>query len=176
MPRKLMRKLIPHPAGLKNSWFGGLLGKLVEDPYLFHLNRRSVSLGVMVGLWWAFTPIPTQMVPAAITAWIVRANLPISVALVWISNPITIPPIMLMCYALGASILDVPIMPPESGVTIEWVRGQLSEVFKPLMLGCLIISTASALLGYAVMRLWWSLQVRQNWSKRQANRAARRPK
>jgi len=168
-----MRKLIPHPTSLKNSWVGGFLGKLFEDPYLFHLNRRSVSLGVMVGLWWAFTPLPIQMLPAALTAWLIRANLPISVALVWISNPITMPPIMLTCYVLGASVLGMPILPPESGMSWEWARDQLASIWAPLLLGCFIVSTASALLGYLAMRLWWISQVRESWRQRKAKRASR---
>ena len=83
-------------------WVGNLLG---DEAYLFHLSRRSVSLGVMVGLFWAFTPIPFQMLPAAITAWIIRANLPLSVALVWISNPVTVPPLLLIAYGIGSWIL-----------------------------------------------------------------------
>ena len=170
MPRKMMRKLIPHPTQLKGSWMGRVMGDLFKDPYLFHLNRRSVSLGVMIGLFWAFTPIPTQMIPAALTAWVIRANLPIAVALVWISNPITMPPILFGCYLLVAWVLDVPVMPPAEGASIEWFKGQLMTIWQPLLLGSLLISVVSAVSGYVAMRLWWIAQVKASWKLRQLRR------
>ena len=132
MPKKQMRKIIPDPSALRDSWVGDLLGDILKDPYLFHLNRRSVSLGVMVGLFWAFTPIPFQMLPAAITAWIIRANLPLSVALVWISNPVTVPPLLLIAYGIGSWILDTPVLPPETGITMDWVKSQLIDVWEAI--------------------------------------------
>jgi uncharacterized protein (DUF2062 family) len=46
-----------------------------------------------VGLFCAFIPVPFQMLLAAPSAIIFSANLPVSIALVWITNPITMPPI-----------------------------------------------------------------------------------
>ena len=173
MPKKQMRKIIPDPSALRDSWVGNLLGDILKDPYLFHLNRRSVSLGVMVGLFWAFTPLPFQMLPAAITAWIIRANLPLSVALVWISNPVTVPPLLLIAYGIGSWILDTPVLPPDTGITMDWVKSQLLDVWKPLVLGCLLMSVISAAAGYLIMRFWWIAQVRQSWKDRLLKRAGR---
>jgi uncharacterized protein (DUF2062 family) len=75
--------------GHKNLSF---LGEKLHDPNLWHLNRRSVSAAFAIGLFAAWIPTPGQMVIAAIIALYFRANLPISVALVWITNPLTMPP------------------------------------------------------------------------------------
>jgi len=54
-----------------------------------------------VGLFCAFVPLPIQMLLAAAAAIIFRVNLPISVGLVWITNPVTIPPMFYFCYKVG---------------------------------------------------------------------------
>ena len=113
------------------------------------------------------------MPPAAITAWIIRANLPLSVALVWISNPVTVPPLLLIAYGIGSWILDTPVLPPETGITMDWVKSQLIDVWKPLLLGCLLMSVVSAAAGYLIMRFWWIAQVRQSWKDRLLKRADR---
>ncbi len=60
---------------------------------LWRINCDSVSRGVAIGLFAAAIPLmPFQMVIAAFLAIIIRANLPISVAVSWISNPFTLVP------------------------------------------------------------------------------------
>lgn len=173
MPRKIMRRFMPNLARFKGTWVENVLGNLLHDPYLLHLNRRSVSLGVMIGLFWAFTPIPTQMIPAAICAWIFRANLPISMGLVWISNPFTIPPIFIACYWIGAWLLDLPPLTSTEAINMEWIRHKLSQVWAPILVGSLTLSLVSSLIGFLLVRAWWISSVRANWAARRKARAAR---
>lgn len=61
-----------------------------------------------VGVFTSFLPLPGQMVIAALLALWLRCNLPLSIILVWISNPITMPAIFYSTYKLGAWILGTP--------------------------------------------------------------------
>ena len=73
MPKKLFKRLAPDAAIIQNHPSLAFLGKLLQDPYLFHLNRRSVPLACLVGVFCAFLPLPAQMAIAAVTSLIVNS-------------------------------------------------------------------------------------------------------
>ncbi|NIQ12825.1 MAG: DUF2062 domain-containing protein, partial [Gammaproteobacteria bacterium] len=75
-----------------------------------------------IGLFVAFLPIPFQMLVAAVLAILFRVNLPISVALVWISNPLTMAPMFYFCYWLGSKLLSLPPQDITFELSIEWMQ------------------------------------------------------
>ena len=91
MPRRFIKRYMPHPERIKASRSLRFLGDLIHDPNLWHLNRHSVSRAMAIGLFWALIPMPLQMLAAAACAIPARANLPIAVGLVWLTNPLTMP-------------------------------------------------------------------------------------
>ena len=142
------------------------LGTLLHDPNILHLNRRSVAGAFSVGLFMAFVPVPFQMVLAAIGAIVARVNLPISVALVWITNPLTMPPIFYGAYKVGTWILDRPIQKIHFELSAEWLMNELSTIWEPFLLGCLVCGVSFAVLGNVFIRLFWRFHVGRNWRKR----------
>ena len=80
MPRKFLKRHLPDPDQLKARKELRWLGRLLEDPYLLHLNRRSVARGLAIGLFVAFVPTFGQMALAAALAMLLRGNLLIAVA------------------------------------------------------------------------------------------------
>ena len=74
---------------------------MFQDPNLWHLNRHSAAGGFGIGLFFAFWPVPFQMWLSAFAAIPLRVNLPLSVATVWLTNPITMPPIFYGAYKVG---------------------------------------------------------------------------
>jgi len=147
-----------------------IFGTLLHDPNLFHLNRRSVSTAFAIGLFMAFVPMPFQMIPATALAIILRANLIISVALVWISNPVTIPPIFYFCYLVGTFILQTPANEFHFEPTIDWMMTGLAHVWEPFLLGCFVVSTTCAVAGYTGIRLFWRWHVVTEWEERKKKR------
>src|SRR5688572_3143060 len=101
MPRRFFRQYLPHPDLVHENRFLRVFGKALHQPNLWHLNRHSVSRAFAIGLFWGFIPIPFQMLPSAAFAIKFRANIIISVALVWITNPFTVGPIYYGTYTLG---------------------------------------------------------------------------
>jgi len=150
-----------------------LFGKLLHDPNLLHLNRRSVSGAMAVGLFCAFVPLPIQMLLAAAAAIVFRVNLPISVGLVWITNPVTIPPMFYFCYKVGTWILGEPMQVVEFGLTWSWIEHELALIWQPLLLGCAVVGSSAAALGYGLTRLLWRLHVLAHLKERRRKRAER---
>ncbi len=149
-------------------------GTLLHDPNLWHLNRRSVSGAFALGLFCAFIPIPMQMLLAAALAIFLRVNLPISVTLVWITNPITIPPMYYFAYKVGAWILGEPTHELAFELSAEWLMGELGAIWQPFLLGCLILGLLSALMGFIAMRLFWRFHIIQYIKRRRLRRNKRK--
>jgi len=73
--------------------------------WLFRLrgSPRAIALGVAIGVFVAFTPsIGLQTVIALVLATLLNANRPAAMALVWITNPLTIPPCFVLTYCVGS--------------------------------------------------------------------------
>jgi hypothetical protein len=170
MPRRLFKRYMPHPDRIKANKSLRFLGALIHDPNLWHLNRHSVSRAVAIGLFWAMIPMPMQMVAAALVAIPARANLPISVGLVWLTNPITMPPVFYCSYKLGAWMTDTPTMRMPDQITLSWVSHMLQTHWQPLLLGSVVLGLLLAGLGYLVTNTYWHWWVRRSWRKRQEQR------
>lgn len=176
MPRKFLKRYAPSSSEIKSNPGLRFLGPLLEDPNLFHLNRYSVSMAFLVGVFLAFIPLPGQMAIAAVIALWVRCNLPIAVALVWITNPVTIAPIFFSTYKLGLWLLDVP--DPEQTVRImSWETLQnltRLSTLKPLLIGSLCAGSFFSLLSYFSIRYLWRFYVVYQWNHRREKRARRK--
>ena len=165
MPRKLFRKYLPTAERLREIRSLGGMGQLFTDPNLWHLNRRSLSGAAFIGIFCAFMPIPLQMVVAAILALRFKCNLPMSIVLVWISNPLTYVPMFYFTYRVGAWMLGMPRTMPEQ-VTVAWFVEQLI----PLRLGSLLCGLVFGAVAFGVVRLLWRLAVLRSWRRRGVGR------
>ena len=172
MPKQLLKRFFPNPKTVQQHPSLQFLGPLLHEPNLWHLNRRSVSRAFLVGVFFAFMPMPFQMVAAAILGVMIHSNLPISIGLVWISNPITIPPIFYFTYKVGTVILDTPIREFEIELSLDWVLTELGAIWQPLLLGSLICATIFSAISFIGIRLFWRFHVVSNWNKRKAKRLA----
>jgi hypothetical protein len=121
-------------------------------------------------MFWAMIPMPMQMVVAAFSSIVLRSNLPIAVALVWLSNPITMPPMFYFNYLVGTWIIGAPPDVAEFHMTVEWMSAKLGEIWLPLYLGSLVIGVVFAALGYAGIRWYWRSHVIKRYRKRLARR------
>ena len=175
MPRHLIKRYTPNPAALKKHKYLRHLGTLLHDENLWHLNRRSVSGGVAAGLFWAMIPIPIQMVTSALSAIVFRINLPIAVALVWLTNPLTMPAIFYMNYLVGAWLLGTQPHVGEFQLSVEWIAAEINAIWKPLLFGSLALGVLFATLGYFTMRLYWRWYVLRRFRQRSCTEQDKRP-
>ena len=162
MPRKFLRRHLPPASEVHDHWLLRRLGSRLHHPRLWHLNRRSVAGATGLGLFVAFLPVPFQMVLAATGALWLRVNLPLAVALVFVTNPLTMGPAFYLCYKVGAWLLGSPVIQSEKhfSPSIEWLFEQLATVWQPLVAGSLLTASAVGLLGYGIVQLLWRSHIR----------------
>ncbi len=165
MAKKLFKRFLPDSKSIQKNKYLKIFGKFLHNPSLWGLNRHSAATACTIGLFITFIPLPGHMLLAALLAIIFRANLPISLALVWIVNPLTIIPLFGFAFTLGAMILGISIYELDfRSLAI------LGEAWLPLTIGCLICGTVLGTASNIVVRIIWRYSVAKRWHERQERR------
>ena len=183
MPRKLFRKYLPDPEVLRSSRWVAALPRWLHHPNLWHLNRRSVSGAVAIGLAAGLVPGPLQMLTALILAVPLRKNLPVALLVTLYTNPLTIVPLYLLAYGYGRLLLPgAQEMAVAPFVTDWWNLGEsMRELWewmlmlgKPLAVGLVALASTFAVLGYAAVQVAWRIYVVAAWRARARRRRTHR--
>lgn len=170
--RRWLKGILPKPRVILESRWISVFGTLLQDPNLWHLNRRSASGAVAVGLFMMYMPPFGQMFMAAAAAIKLRVNLPIAASIIWLSNPLTIPPMFYLAYVIGAFLTGQPIRTFEPDFWLDWHNWL--GVLGPLALGCLICACTFAAAGYFMVQWLWRRSLRQEIRRRRRRYAAAR--
>lgn len=177
--RKWLKTHLPKHDTFKNHPRLQRFGKILADPNLWHLNRRSASRGVAVGLFVNFLPIPLQIIMSIFGAVLCRANLPLTVLMSLINNPFTFVPINYFIYRLGKFFL---FEHAENGFTyFKWNLDSIVDVWSSFMLwlpqfgaayflGLIIVLIIAPVSGYFLTIFCWHLDVRWRWWRRNQKR------
>lgn len=129
------------------KWFSKLA---YERTYLWSFRGNAIIPSLFWGFWIAMLPIVgIQMLVVFFLALLVRANLPLIVALQWISNPITMGPIFFADYRIGLEFLKLigveyernKLLKPDYDWTVFSYADFLSllDTFPPMLIGGSII-------------------------------------
>jgi len=168
MPRRYFKFIAKRPELMQSSGFTRVFGNALSAYDLWHINRRSVSLAFFNGLFCAFIPIPAQMLLAAAGAVAFRCNFPLSVSLVWVSNPITMPAIFYANYIFGALLLRQDTIAIDQNLTFELITDRLNTIWLPLVIGSVTAATLVGGVSYLLVSLFWRLEVMRNWQQRKS--------
>jgi uncharacterized protein len=181
MPRKFFRKWMPSVDKVREMRVLALFGDTLFHPALWHLNRRSAAGGVAVGLFCGLIPGPLQMLGAGVACVLFRVNLPVALVSTLYTNPLTIVPLYLVAYQIGAFVLGASgsgpaAKPPDwawsdpigsARLLGEWAVGLGPQLaFGVLLLACLLSA-----LGYVTVRALWSAHLRRTWQARRRTAA-----
>ena len=146
----------------------GLLAEHIVQPLrLARGAPDAIARGAALGTWVALTPtVGIQMFVVGILGIPLRANIPVAVALVWVSNPVTMVPLYFLYYRLGTLVLAEPgltyaVLSERLDAAYELARGEGlwaglmdlfsslgSEVVWPMAIGSFIMASAFAVLAY----------------------------
>ncbi len=169
-PRKFLSKIFPSHR-IRDEASVSIFGELLHDQNIWHLNKKSVAGAFAIGLFCAFIPLPFQMVIAAGLAIIMRCNLPISVALVWATNPLTMPALFYIAYRVGTWLTRTYLSPFEFELSLNWLFTELRERWHPFLVGCLFMGSLFSLIGYIAVRVLWRIHVISFWKNRKLRKS-----
>jgi len=173
MPKQTLKSIVPSVQRVRAMRGLNFLGDWIYDANLWHINRYSASMAFFVGLFVAFLPVPGQMPIAALLAVLLKCNLPLSVCLVWVTNPLTMTPIYFISYKVGGLILDQPVDKLHFELSFAWLSSRFIAVWKPFLLGCVVCGLSVGSLGYFVVNQLWRWRTIYLWRQRRRRREQR---
>ncbi len=166
MIKRFLKKISPEHDKIREHKSLRFLRPLFANSKLWQFNRHSVSRAVTVGIFCAFLPIPFQMIVAAIIAVFSNANLPLSVGLVWLSNPLTIPPIFYFTYKVGTWLMGSSLHSTEFTFTTEWLSHHFNQIWQPLLVGSLFCGVVVSVVATITVKLLWNFYTIRQWRSR----------
>lgn len=164
-------RYLPTRAQLREIRSLRFLGDLIFAPNLWHFNRHSVSYGCLIGFFCCFLPMPFQMVPATLLSVWLGCNIPLTIALVWVSNPITVPPLFYFCYRIGCWMMGEPQHVQGISLSVQWLVAELSAIWQPLLLGSLTCGITFGITAFIIVRVYWRWRVQRDWNSRRLSRS-----
>jgi len=118
------------------------------------INRKSISLGILIGLFWGFIPMPMQMLAVLAMTPFFKFNVPIAISMVWLSNPLTMPFMYYMEYQTGNFLLGKEGLEGME-ITLDWFSSNWDDIIVPLYVGTIPYSIfVSSLIYLIINRLW----------------------
>lgn len=173
MPRRFFRKFALKRHQFGEKWFLAPFRHLLHDHRLWAVRRKNVVPAVALGVFIGFIPFPGHPLWASLAALALRVNIPIAALTTFISNPLTMGPMYFFAYRLGARLLGVPQQPFAMEMSFDWVTHTLVNIWQPMLLGCVLLGSISAVLSYVILDLVWRSSIGQYKSRKRAQRRDR---
>lgn len=173
MPRRFFRKFAIKRHKFRERWFLSPFRHLLHDHRLWSIRRRTVVPAVALGAFFAFLPFPGHPVWASFAALALRVNVPVAALTTFISNPLTMGPMYFLAYRLGAWILGIEPGSFAIEMSIDWVTHTFVNIWQPMLLGCFLLGSASALVAYVGLDLLWRSSIGDYKTRRRKQRDER---
>ena len=157
----MLRKTLKNTS--KHKKLHEFIRKYKIPPEYLSTSRKMIARGVLIGLFIAFIPMPMQMAAVLLFVPFVKFNVPIGLAMCWLSNTITMPPMYYMEYLTGSFLLG--IKPAQVEMTLEWFSNNLDNIFIPLYFGTAVYSVFGSIGGYFLVNYLWKLSVERDKKK-----------
>lgn len=171
MIRKIFKKKKRNDG--KPSKIDAFLDKYNLPRDYFAVNRRTVTRGIAVGTFWALIPMPMQMAGVMAVTPFLKFNVPLAIAVVWLSNPITYPPLFYLEYLTGNLLLGKESL---NGIelTMDWFKQHWDDIALSMYTGALFYATVVNALLYFCLNYLWIASVKKEKRERETARRARR--
>ena len=159
MPRRFFRKFALKRHELAQSRLFAPLRHLFNDTRLWGISRRSVVPAFALGVFLAFLPFPGHPILAMLGALALRINVPIAAVTTLLNNPLTMGPMFYAAYRLGSYLLGEPQVALDFELSLDWLSKTFVDVWQPLVLGCVLLGTVTAVVAFLCVDLAWRVSV-----------------
>ncbi|MDJ0813681.1 MAG: DUF2062 domain-containing protein [Woeseiaceae bacterium] len=171
MPRRFFKRFAFKRHELAERWFMAPFRHMLHDHRLWGIRRKTVVPAFSLGLAIAFMPFPGHALAAALFALLLRINIPVAALATLASNPLTIGPMFLAAYLFGTWLLGIDPDPIDFEISWQWVNEVFVEIWLPLMLGCILLGAAAALIGYIALDALWRYSLHDYKSQKRKKRS-----
>jgi uncharacterized protein (DUF2062 family) len=117
--------------------------------------------------------MPMQMAAVLATTPFIRFNVPIAISMVWLSNPVTMPPMYYMEYLTGNFLLQREGI-QDIELTLEWFQNNIGDIFVPLYVGTAFYSIVVSGLIYLGLNWLWIHSVKKEKREKEKERRERK--
>ena len=169
--QRWLKRITPDRHTLEKLWCLRPFKTLVLDRGCWTFHRHSVTRAFAVGLFIAFippTPLPVHIVTCVILGVLFRLNLPVLIATVFLSNPLTWLPQVAGSIWVGAKLMGMDLMPVLHELHHRHPWRHIGELWAPLLLGALVLGLVAAAAGYVLAQLAWRVHVLHQLRRRRA--------
>jgi uncharacterized protein (DUF2062 family) len=180
--KKKLKKWLPNAERFAKDSSLSKIRHHLFNPLVWHINRHSIAKGTAIGLLIAFVPLPMQMLLAAFLSIMLRANLPIAVALTWVTNPFTFLPINFVIFKVGEFVLNdhsaYYVMQSFQFKDKSWhdIATQfiswLQSIGKPYLIGLPVVAVSLSIIGYFTVGTAWRIAIYQRLKYRKKRHKA----
>ena len=170
MPRRFFRKLAFKRNEIAEKWFMTRLRHMLHDHRLWGIRRKTVVPAFSRGLAVAFLPFPGHFLVAVLAALALRVNIPVTALSSLVVNPLTVGPLFYLAYELGNALLGIETGPFYFEFSLDWVQNVFTTIWLPLSLGCVLLGSAAAVVGFIGLDALWRYSVHDYKSKKRKNR------
>ncbi|WP_036043789.1 DUF2062 domain-containing protein [Leptospira alstonii] len=143
-----------------------------------HAPVKEVCLGTSIGIFWSFTPLIGIQMYLGLITWVllrligIRFYMPIAIAMIWITNPITLPFFYYIFYVVGIAAYDLlgwdisamnftrilEVIDRSGSLELYeglkyWSTFLINDMGAPMFLGGFLIGIPSAIVGYPLTKI-----------------------
>ncbi len=158
-----LKKVAPDRHRLEKLWCLRPFAAVVCERGCWAFRRTSVINAFSLGLLVAFVPpiplLPLHLTLCALFGILFRLNIPVMVATVFVSNPLTWFPQVAGSIWVGAKLMGLDLRPFFHEITHRNLWAHINQLWAPLLLGAFVLGTLAAGLGYTLGQLGWRARV-----------------
>lgn len=172
-----LRKYMPSREEMARNKYLAPIAHRFLSPELWRFTRRSVPRGVALGLFAAFIVPLGQIFLAAFMALPARANVPLSAAVTFVTNPFTFPFWAVVAKEVGELVLNIDAaMGAGTAGQLADDRGALAEFFElagVTAFGFVVLAVVTSAVGYLISSFVWRFVVARKRMRRLAKLEAK---